>query len=193
MTLSSEPSDALASPVPAIPAEEAEVLRKAVAGNISAFEQLVRTHTQRVFNLIYQKTRHRQDSEDLCQQTFIKAYRNIHRVDPTRPLIPWLLTIAHRTTLNHFRGAKQWTELAPETPSNEASPARQAEHDEHVETLWGRARRILPKRDFDVLWLRLGEEMSVDETAAATGLTQSHVKVIVHRARQQLMKGEPGP
>lgn len=173
-----------------VPAAEAEVVRQAAAGSSSAFEELVRTHTQRVFNLIYQMTRQRQDAEDLCQQTFIKAFHNLHRVDPERPLVYWLLTIARRTTLNHFRGARKWTELPSETASTEASPAHQVEQGDRVETLWARARRLLPQRDFEVLWLRLGEDMSTEETATATGLTVAHVKVIVHRARQQLMKAE---
>jgi RNA polymerase sigma-70 factor (ECF subfamily) len=41
-----------------------------------------------------------------------------------------------------------------------------------------------------VLWLRFAEELSVEETARVTGLTQTHVKVLVFRARQTLLKGE---
>lgn len=190
MTLPSHEHASAPGSTPCVSPEEIEIVRKAAAGNAPAFEALVRTHTRRIFNLIYQMTRHRQDSEDLCQQTFIKAFHNLHRVDPTRPVVYWLLTIARRTTLNHFRGAKKWSELPPETPSSDASPAHQVEHGDRVETLWNRARRLLPERDFQVLWLRLGEDMSIEETAAATGLTESHIKVIVHRARQVLMKGE---
>ncbi|PTY02476.1 hypothetical protein DB347_24035 [Opitutaceae bacterium EW11] len=170
--------------------EESALVRSCVDGDGRAFEELVRRHTSRVFNYVFQMTRHRQDAEDICQQTFIKAYRNIDRVDPDRPIIGWLLTIARRTAINHFRSAKAWTELPEDTASTETSPARQVENLERAGNLWEKARQILAPRDFEVLWLRIAEEFSVEETARVTGLTQTHVKVLVYRARQQLMKGE---
>jgi RNA polymerase sigma-70 factor (ECF subfamily) len=72
--------------------------------------------------------------------------------------------------------------------SNEPSPASTAEHSEEKENLWTEARRLLSQREFEVLWLRFGEDRSVEETARISGLTQTHVKVIVFRAKQQLMK-----
>lgn len=170
--------------------EESALVRSCVDGDGRAFEELVRRHTSRVFNYVFQMTRHRQDAEDICQQTFIKAYRNIDRVDPDRPIIGWLLTIARRTAINHFRSAKAWTELPEDTASTETSPARQVENLERAGNLWEKARQILAPRDFEVLWLRIAEEFSVEETARVTGLTETHVKVLVYRARQQLMKGE---
>jgi RNA polymerase sigma-70 factor (ECF subfamily) len=135
-------------------------------------------------------TRHRHDAEDLTQQTFIKAYNNIHRFDTARPIINWLLTIARRTALNHFRAAKRWDEIPDDTASLGLSPAHQAEKHDQIDNLWTRARRILSRREYEVLWLRFSEELSTEDTARVVGLTQIHVKVLVFRARQQLMKTE---
>jgi RNA polymerase sigma-70 factor (ECF subfamily) len=146
-----------------------------------------------VLNFVYQMTRQRQDAEDLTQQTFVKAFQHIDRVDPTRPIINWLLTIARRTTLNHFRSVRKWEFVPTELASGDPSPARQLEQQERSENLWARARRMLSQREFEVLWLRVAEEMSVEETARVVGLTQIHVKVLVHRARQHLLKGECPP
>jgi RNA polymerase sigma-70 factor (ECF subfamily) len=77
-----------------------------------------------------------------------------------------------------------------ELASGELSPARQLEQQERTENLWARARRILSHREFEVLWLRFGEDMSTEETARIAGLTQIHVKVLVHRARRHLLKGD---
>jgi RNA polymerase sigma-70 factor (ECF subfamily) len=120
----------------------------------------------------------------------VKAFQHIRRVDPTRPIINWLLTIARHTALNHFRSAKKWEYMPAEIASSEPSPARQLEQQERTENLWERARRVLSRREFEVLWLRVGEELSTAETARIVGLTQIHVKVLVHRARQHLLKGE---
>lgn len=175
------------------PDEEVAVLRAAIGGDAGACDRLVRLHHRRVHGYLYQMTRQREDAEDLTQQTFIKALRHLQRVDPERPVIHWLLTIARRTALNHFRDGPRWAELPEEMAGAEISPARQAENRDRVQNLWDRARRLLSPREFEVLWLRFGEEMSTAETARVMELTQIHIKVLVHRARQQLLKGDNRP
>jgi len=175
--------------VTGVQTDEATLVRETLGGAPRAFEAIVNLHSRRVFNFIYQMTRQRQDAEDLTQQTFIKAFRNIHRFDTARPLINWLLTIARRTTLNHFRSWKQWEQMPEETASSGPSPARSAEEQDRADDLWSRARRILSQREFEVLWLRFAEELSTEETARVAGLTKVHVKVLVFRARRQLLKG----
>jgi len=181
-----EPAPAGAVPSP----EHAAVVRAAIGGDARAFEQIVGAYHRRVFNFLQQMTRQREDTEDLTQQTFIKAYQHIERVDPERPIINWLLTIARRTALNHFRSARKWEFVPADLASSEPSPAAQLEVQDRADNLWARARRILPQREFEALWLRFAEERSTEETAEIMGLTQIHVKVIVHRARQRMLKGE---
>lgn len=168
---------------------ESALVRQAAAGDAVGFEQIVRLHSSRVFNFVHQMTRQRQDAEDLVQQTFIKAYHNLHRFDGSRPIINWLLTIARRSTLNHFRSSKKWDEMPESAASSDPSPAANAEQREEKEHLWADARRLLSQREFEILWLRFGEDLSIEETARIAGLTQTHVKVIVFRAKQHLMKG----
>ncbi len=178
------PEAALASP------EESALLRAAVAGDARALDALVRLHHRRVYGYLCQMTRHRADAEDLTQQTFIKAIRCLDRADPARPLIPWLLTIARRTALNHFRDGPRWDELPFDLAGGEMSPAGETELRDQADALWARARRTLSAREFEALWLRCAEELPLDETARLMGLTQIHVKVLVHRARQKLLKTE---
>ena len=172
-----------------VSASESALVRQAAAGDAVGFEQIVRLHSSRIFNFVHQMTRQRQDAEDLVQQTFIKAYHNLHRFDGNRPIINWLLTIARRSTLNHFRSSKRWDEVPESAASNDPSPATNAEQQEEKENLWADARRLLSQREFEILWLRFGEDLSIEETARIAGLTQTHVKVIVYRAKQHLMKG----
>lgn len=184
------PTAEQAPPVTSAPADETALVLAASRGDRAAFEQLVHLHHRRVLNFVYQMTRQRQDAEDITQHTFVKAFQHIDRVDPSRPVINWLLTIARRTALNHFRAAKKWEFVPTDLASAEPSPARQLEQQEHHENTWARARRLLSQREFEVLWLRCAEELTTAETARVVGLTQIHVKVLVHRARQRLLKGE---
>ena len=190
MTLPAVQTDRRPPAVAAAVSSDAQLVRAAAAGNLKAFEGLVRLYHPRVFTFVFQMTRQRQDAEDLTQQTFVKAFQHIHRVDVERPIINWLLTIARRTALNHFRSAKKWEFVPTEIVSTEPSPAKHLEQQERTDDLWARARRVLSQREFAVLWLRFAEEMSTEETARIAGLTQIHVKVLVHRARQRLLKGE---
>jgi RNA polymerase sigma-70 factor, ECF subfamily len=191
MTLPPQTQANPASPgSPEIDPEEARLVREAVDGNARSFEGLIRLHSRRVFNFLHQMTRHRQDAEDLTQQTFIKAFRNIQTFQVDRPLINWLLTIARRTALNHFRSARRWEEMPADSACSAPSPARAAEVHDRTSNLWARARRVLSQKEFEVLWLRFAEELSIEETARVTGLTETNIKILVFRGRRQLLKGE---
>lgn len=193
MTISPVPraTEPLRDPAALPRGEEGGIVRAASRGDVRAFEQIVHAHHPRVLNFLHQMTRQRQDAEDLTQQTFMKAFQHIDRVDSERPIINWLLTIARRTALNHFRSVKKWDFVPAEIAASEPSPARLLEQQDRAENLWARARRVLSQREFTVLWLRFAEDLSIEETARVTGLTRIHVKVIVHRARHHLQKGEP--
>jgi RNA polymerase sigma-70 factor (ECF subfamily) len=169
--------------------QEAELVRDAVAGSSSAFAQIVHQHHRRVYAYLNQMTRRHHDAEDLTQQTFIKAFHHLGGFDPRRPLINWLLTIARNTALNHFRDTKQWEAMPYDMEGKEPSPAHQAEHRDQATNLWDRARTLLSAREYEIMWLRFAEELSTEETARVVGLTTTHVKVLVHRARQTLLKG----
>jgi RNA polymerase sigma-70 factor (ECF subfamily) len=169
--------------------DQAATLHAAASGDTRAFGRLVHQHHRRIFNYLRQMTRHHQDAEDLTQQTFIKAFHHLARFDRQRPLLNWLLTIARNTALNHFRDGKKWEEMPPDAASADLAPDRQAEQRENSDNLWTRARELLSAREFEVLWLRFAEELSTRETATVVGLTEAHVKVLVFRARQTLLKG----
>lgn len=175
---------------PVNPPNEEALVRGTLTGDHHAFATLVQAHQARVYNFIYQMTRHRQDAEDLTQQTFIKAYRNLARFDLQRPLINWLLTIARHSALNHFRDRKPCSELPYDAAGSEPSPAASAETRDQTANLWERARVLLSPREFEILWLRFAEDLSTEETARIVGLTQTHVKVLLHRARKALQKGQ---
>jgi len=177
-------------PPDAEPGPEAGLVRDALRGEAEAFNQLIRLHHRRIFNFLHQMARQRQDAEDLTQQTFLKAYHHLARFDSRRPLINWLLTIARRTALNHFRSAGKWAEVPDDLASPGPSPAHAAEQRERMDNLWGRMRAVLSRRQFEILWLRFGEGLSTAETAQIVGLTQTHVKVLIFRARQALGKGD---
>ena len=172
---------------------EQRLMAAVARGDLQARESLVSAHYRAINRFLNRLTFGNEEAHDLTQQTFLKAYQNLHRFDCSRPLINWLFTIARRSALNHFRAAKKWESVPEETASEAPTPAHQTEARDETENLWAHARRILAPRESEVLWLRFAEELSTEETARIAGLTATHVKVLVYRARQQLMKGDIPP
>lgn len=189
-TMSAPPqaaTDASLAP-PATPPADARLIADCLGGDMRAFDQIVRNHTPRVFNYVLHMTRHRHDAEDISQQTFIKAYTHLSSFDPTRSFVAWLLTIARRTALNHFRSAKNFETVDDNAASAETAPDRHVEKRDQLDNLWAQAKRVLSSREYEVLWLRYAEDMSLEETARVVGLTQTHTKIVAFRARQRLIK-----
>ncbi len=169
--------------------DEAQLIRDAVAGDSGEFDQLVHRHHRRVFTILWPMTRHRLDAQDISEHTFIKAYTRHARFAQARPTLNGQPSIARNAAINHFRDTKKWEEMPFETAGSEPTPAHSLERKEETANLWTRARELLSRREFEVLWLRFAEEMSTRDTARVVGLTETHVKVLIFRARRALMKG----
>jgi RNA polymerase sigma-70 factor, ECF subfamily len=166
---------------------ETELVQATKEGSAQAARELVHLHHRRIFHYICRMTRQPQDAEDITQETFVKAFKSLHRFDSSRPFANWLFTIARRTALNHFRAARHWDTIPEDAASAQPSPAARVEERDAIDDIWQRARRGLTEREYEVLWLRFGENLSTEETARAAGLTIPHVKVLVYRARQRLL------
>ena len=153
-----------------------------------SFEMLVDQFEERILNFLCQITGNRHDAEDLTQDTFVKVYRNIHRYRPAFAFSTWLYTIAKRTAFSHLRrSSKPSEELSAEKEPDLDDPSVLLERkDQHV-SIWKIAKKLKPNQ-YEVLWLRYGEGFSVAETAKIMNTNQIHVKVLLHRGRNQLAK-----
>src|SRR5438094_1926694 len=71
--------------------EFALVLQKAIAGDISAFEQIIVRYERRVLTLAWRLLGRPEDAQDASQEVFLRAFRFLHRFDVRRPFEPWLM------------------------------------------------------------------------------------------------------
>lgn len=162
-------------------------LAQARAGDREAFGRIVEHHHARLFNYLHQLTRNRHDAEDLTQDTFVKAWRNLHRFNPEYAFVNWLFTIAKRNAASHWRALKPAEPVDENLAEDRESPASEMARRDEQETLWDIARRLKPKQ-FEVLWLRYGEGFSVAEVACVMNSNSLYVKVLLHRARNELLR-----
>ncbi len=170
---------------PGLSAEE--LARRSAQGSVASFDQIVLRFQSQIFNFLHLSTRHRQDAEDLTQETFCKAWRGLRGYNPALSFAPWLFGIARHAAASHFRAAEHFDELPPDAGIVEENPAGLLATKDDSDALWRLARTLKP-RHWEVLWFRYGEQFSVAETARAMGTTQIHVKVLLHRARAGLAK-----
>ena len=166
-----------------------ELARATRAGSHAAFEELVYRYEHRVYAFVTQCCRSAADAREVTQDTFVRACQAIAQFDPRRGFAPWLFTIARRKCIDHYRAAPPPPTEAPwPEPPDTVDPSELLVQQEERENLWQWARRWLPETQFQALWLRYAEDMSVAGIARVLGKTQTHIKVLLFRARSSLAR-----
>ena len=176
-----------------------ELAARAAAGSRPSFEELVSRYSLRLFHFLRSRSGSDEDVEDLVQETFLKAYRNIGRYDSERRFSTWLYTIALRLSISRHRSRRERPlPLSPEGPEHPSPGPQESliskEESREAGSLWLIA-RTMKANEYEVLWLRYAEEMPVKEIARAMKRSLVGVRVLLHRSRVKLGKKlrEPSP
>ena len=142
---------------------DAALVRQACRGDTRAFDEIVRRHHARLYGLIYHMTSHKEDTEDILQAVFLRAYRSLPRFRGKSSLSTWLHRIAVNTTINFIKRRKRTTlSLNDAEQGLERSP-------EYVEL----AARDSPFRDATI------SELQRKLNAAMQTLSEKHRTVVV--------------
>ncbi len=168
--------------------DETELIAAAREGNQRAFGSLVERYQNRLFRFILERVGNREDAEDILQITFVTAYRNLGGYSDQYRFSTWLFTLAYRRTVDRLRQRRNIPAEAATDRVVDAHPAASMEAEEVHDRLWGLARRVLSDRQHTLLWLRYGEDLDLGEIASVTGLSRTHIKVLLYRARQILAR-----
>jgi RNA polymerase sigma-70 factor, ECF subfamily len=173
------------------------LVRRAVAGSQSAFNNLVELYQRRLFNYCYRMVGNADDASDATQEAFVRAYRHIGSFRVGEPFLPWLYRIAHNLCIDQLRRKPAALSLDLERDEGREPCATTGDPQEYAELsetqrLIEEAVAGLPEKYKAVLILRHGENMTLDEIAEALSLPLNTVKVQLHRAREQL-KTRLGP
>ncbi|MFN8405509.1 MAG: RNA polymerase sigma factor [Anaerolineales bacterium] len=88
--------------------DESTLIRRAANGDAPAWEPLMIAHQQAVFRFAYLLLGDADDAEDIAQETFLRAWKHLKRFDSTRPLRPWLLSIAANLSSNRRRSVGRY-------------------------------------------------------------------------------------
>jgi RNA polymerase sigma-70 factor (ECF subfamily) len=166
-------------------------------GDQAAYGVLVSRYQSLVFRSVYWICLDRDEAEDLTQEVFVRAYFALPTHDQTRPLAPWLLTIARNLSLTACRRLRREVprqdaeRLLGIEPDRRPSPASLAEDRELADRLWS-AVDALPHEFREIVVLRHFSELTYEEICDVTGLPIGTVKSRLNRGRRLLAKSLAG-
>jgi RNA polymerase sigma-70 factor (ECF subfamily) len=170
---------------------EARLVAQALGGSQVAFEQILRRYQRPVLSLLVRLTGDAALAEDLAQETFVKAFRNLAAFDSRRRFSSWLFRIAHNTGVDALR--RRGLPTVP-IDSGEAidDPAAPAAADPVVRRDLGRAlekamARLRPDQRTAVV-LRYDAGLSFEEIGHVLGIAEPTARSHVHRARKELAR-----
>jgi RNA polymerase sigma-70 factor (ECF subfamily) len=178
--------------------DESSLVKAAKAGNMEAFEQLIRRYDRNVFRIAQHITQNREDAEDVVQDAFLKAFQNLGGFQEQSKFYTWLVRIAVNEALMKLRRRRtgKIVSLDEDVQTEEDSVPREvADWSPNPEQLYNQAElkdilektiQGLPAGFRTVFVLRDVEGLSTEETAEALNLSIPAVKSRLLRARLQL-------
>ena len=177
---------------------ELDLARQAQDGDESAFAEIVRRYSPRVFSVASRFFRQRSLVEEAAQEVFLKAFTQLGSFEGRGSMEGWLTRIATNTCLNMVRGAKRRPEFTvsdltedeqswlDQQSSGDGGVQPSVENSVVATDLADRLLAVLSPEDQQTLLMIDGENASIKEVAEATGWSESKVKVRAFRARRKV-------
>ena len=178
---------------------DATAVAQVRAGNPDAFRVLVERHSRHVFRLTFRMTGNEHDAEDMVQETFLRAYRQLHRFDGRASFGTWVYRIATNCSLDLIRARKrrevqqpqvadeEGKEMAAAAVANDPTPERLAYSGELQELLRAALEQLSPM-ERTAFVLRHYEGMCIEDISRALGVHAGAAKHSVFRAVQKLRR-----
>jgi len=160
-----------------------EWVQQTLRGRTACFEHIVDRYSVSLIRFIYGRVQCMQDAEDICQETFLKAYRSLHTYDLRSSFKTWLFSIAYHEVVSFLRKKKVPTcPRLSEIPDPESTETPTLFSEDEI---WSAA-RCLPPDQYMLLWLKYKENLSIQQISEISGKSRLYARVILHRARKKL-------
>lgn len=183
-----------------IPAEkyrhlsDSEIINKILSGSVNLFEVIMRRYNQRLFRVQRSYISDEEAIKDTLQLTYIKAFENLDSFRGDARFSTWITRIAINEALKYLNRRKRYSKLQlvdEHTPMNEHTINSNRTPEDHTiqndfRVLLEEVIDKLPPKYRSVYLMREVEDMDTQETAECLELSQSNVKVRLHRAKKML-------
>jgi len=173
---------------------DSQLIREIKEGNVECYAELIRRYEKKILSFVthmLRQARLEHIAEDICQETFYKAYKSIHSFrDVEATFSTWLYTIARNSVLSELRKSRNSDVYLEDQVQLPAVPPDRLPEQELLrserEILVRQAINSLPEKQRSALILREYEQMDYNEIATILDLTVSSVKSLLFRARQSI-------
>jgi RNA polymerase sigma-70 factor (ECF subfamily) len=177
------------------PADEA-LMQRYAAGDVHAFERLYARHEMKIWRYLYRSVCNQATADELMQEVWFAVCRSAARYQPSARFTTWLFTLAHHRLIDSHRRARAARSLEAAREDGEPwvdaladpgspDPARQAEAQQDADALLQAVERLPPEQR-DAFLLQAEGELSVEEIAAASGVSFETAKSRLRYARASL-------
>jgi len=174
---------------------DATLMQQLLRRDVSAFEELYERHSRIVYSLVLRILRQGSTAEEVVQDVFLQLWRNSARYDVSRPLVPWLLTLARNRALDHLRlkserqrrreeQTEEFPQIAAAAPEYEKA-LDEKRRAERVRALIG----SLPAAQKKAIELAYFEGLSHSEIAASLNEPLGTVKSWIRNGLMRLKEG----
>jgi len=166
-------------------------IEKVLAGDVSAYAFLVQKHKSLVFSIAFKILNSREDAEEIAQDTFLKAYQSLKTFEKKSKFSTWLYRIAYNAAISRTRKKKpEFVGVDDYVLSNYSTDEvsqrmDRLEEDDQIRMV-EQALLRLPEDDHLLVTLFYKSEHSIEDISSITGLSESNVKVRLHRIRKRL-------
>jgi len=167
-------------------------IKKVLKGNLPSYAILVEKHKSLVYTLALRISKNHEDAEEIGQDAFLKAYNSLNTFKQESKFTTWLYKIVYNTAVSRFR------KKHIESFSMEDSPIQESIQGEHIDGLdimhhkerkkiISEAISRLKEDEGVVMTLFYLSENNIKEIEEITGLTNSNIKILLHRGRKNLL------
>lgn len=175
---------------------ERDLLERAAAGDLAAFESVVAAHRDRAYRYALSLVRSHHDALDVAQEAFVRAFRSLRKFDTARPFLPWFLRILRNLAFNRLEKVKRSADRPGRAEdsdtlrwiaSTDPGPAARMETQETV-ALVQAALGTLSADHRDILVLRHFEDLSYEQIAESLEIPVGTVMSRLYHARRNLAR-----
>jgi RNA polymerase sigma-70 factor, ECF subfamily len=165
------------------------LLERAIAGDVSAFEQIILRYERRVLSLAWRLLGKLEDAQDASQEVFFRAFRYLRRFDQRRPFEPWLIKMTVNVCYDLGRKRQEQPQglIDPDILNAIGDPHNEL-HAEEQRTMLYQALQQLPEKQRAAIVLRDIEGLSTTEVAEVLGSSEATVRSQISTARLKIKK-----
>ncbi|WP_298778396.1 sigma-70 family RNA polymerase sigma factor [uncultured Polaribacter sp.] len=168
------------------------IINKVLKGDANAFAYLVDTYKDMVFSLAFKMTKKREEAEEVSQDTFIKAYKNLGKFKGDSKFSTWLYRIAYHASLDAIKKNKnhnnsfEINEITYNQIQSVDTILQGIERKERAKVM-NDCLLKLPEEERSLIWMFYFDELSLREIIEVTSISEANLKVKLHRARKKLL------